>query len=1498
MKQGFNRIKRGIALILSFALLISTPVGNMSRVQAIEAPGTVTRESIHDGAILHAFCWSFDTIKENMADIAAAGYTAIQTSPINACLDTNPAMTLLGTGAWYYHYQPTDWTIGNYQLGTRAEFAEMCAVAESYGIGIIVDIVPNHTTPSLSQVSNDLITAAGGSELLYHTTSDNISSYSDRFECTRYQSGGLPDVDTENTGFQAYFYDYLTDAIACGADGFRIDTAKHIGLPDDDRPDGVENTFYPNMKTTLSNDGDDKDYDDLFVYGEVLQGANERLAAYQDMLGGTTASKYGENIRTALTTGDYSVSKISGYAISDDTYTATTYTADADKLVTWVESHDTYFNDGESWLALDDEKVVKGWAIITARAAGTPLFFSRPAGSSSTSREGNNVLGAAGNDFYKDARVSAVNHFRLAMQGKAENLRNPSGNVNVIMIERGDAGLVMVNSASSAYVLDSETNLADGTYIDKVDGTSVYTVKNGVINGVVPANGVVVLYEAEASNATSVMFYNSEDWSSVSATVDGSAGAATLYTNGDGWYLATVNATSFEISFTDGENTSDAFAITTLTDRYLTGASSTLYASKSAAETGLGIRNVSVYFLNSPLWDDVYAYIWGPGELLGGWPGKATSYVGDYWYRANIKVPAGATDFNIIFNNNAGSQTDSINISDDVNIYTTVENIAYDDREDAEDSVGFSSRFTDVYYYNDSAWDEIAAYTWGGANNFGDWPGSASAVIDDGDGWFKVRLQDGASSALYLIFNNNNNGSQTPNINIADAKNVYIAGHNGAKYASKTAAEEALGISGQEMKVYFYDKNHWDNLYAYAYIDGGSESPLGAWPGAAMTTDTNGWKYITIPTAASDNLKVIFNNNAGAQTDAYTVNDRTMHYYTSESTTVYANKIAAETAIDVPRSTTVCHFYNSQDWASVSAYVYGNLGEAFGGWPGAAATDDGNGWFSVEVPGLVSDGFTIIFNNSNNGKQTADLTPSSQTNVWTYAGTGATLLDSQAAVESIVNAINSNTTIYYYNDSWANTYAYAYIDGGTDSPLGTWPGTLMTDDGNNWKTVSIPTAASDNLKVIFNDGNGNQISDVTVNSRDNNCFTSVSGNDVYATKHAAEADHSLPFSTTTVHFYDSDNWGNVNAYTYGDLGELLGGWPGAAATDDGDGWWHITVPAAYTDGFNLIFNNNSVQSATFAVKNIREGFTINARGTVFENKADVDSIINPPVTPTPTPTPAPTQTPAASTNTSSSEAAPATIALPKAVTGTEVKNYESTLSRNERRAVSQKVSNDVKKIVDDNESATEALNKITKDISVDSLAVAMQNDSNVLKQIKNLEADYNAENNITVKSNVDSSLSNVVDPSSVSVVGAGLNAKSGETVTLSLSAPTTDENVDERVYKNAIALDIKLQGGSVGSKLDVPVSITMKVPGNLNISKLVILHYSSDGSYEVIRPVRNADGSITFTVTHFSTFVFAESAVSPKTGENSLLYIVLFSVMGMAAIASSAIVYKKRFFLS
>ena len=51
--------------------------------------------------ILHAWSWSFNTIKEHLPEIKDAGYTIVQTSPINECVvGEGGGRQLFGHGKW------------------------------------------------------------------------------------------------------------------------------------------------------------------------------------------------------------------------------------------------------------------------------------------------------------------------------------------------------------------------------------------------------------------------------------------------------------------------------------------------------------------------------------------------------------------------------------------------------------------------------------------------------------------------------------------------------------------------------------------------------------------------------------------------------------------------------------------------------------------------------------------------------------------------------------------------------------------------------------------------------------------------------------------------------------------------------------------------------------------------------------------------------------------------------------------------------------------------------------------------------------------------------------------------------------------------------------------------------------------------------------------------------------------------------------------------------
>ena len=430
-------------------------------------------DNISDGAILHTWCWSFKTIKENMKEIADAGFSTIQTSPINQCkVGEDGGMQLqdkgdsINKGKWYYHYQPTDYVIGNYQLGTKEEFTEMCEEADKYGIKVIVDVVANHMSGDKTVLSENMTSLKDP----FHNLGD-INDYNDRKKVTQGNLLGLTDLNTQNEEIQQCILNYLKECVEAGADGFRYDAAKHIELDSD------ESDYASSFWNVVLNNGS------KFQYGEILQGGSDRITLYGKIMN-VTASEYGENLRNSVINQDVSVGSLRDYAVNG---------MDTDNLVTWVESHDNYCNDG-NWSAMDETQIKQAWAILCAREGGTPLFFDRPAGASTDDQWGDNKIGVMGSDFFTDKEVTAVNKFRTAMIGEEENLTNPDDNTSLIMIERGEKGAVIVNVSDSEEKLeDIETNLADGTYKDKVNG-SEFKVKDGKMSGTVKKGAVVVLY--------------------------------------------------------------------------------------------------------------------------------------------------------------------------------------------------------------------------------------------------------------------------------------------------------------------------------------------------------------------------------------------------------------------------------------------------------------------------------------------------------------------------------------------------------------------------------------------------------------------------------------------------------------------------------------------------------------------------------------------------------------------------------------------------------------------------------------------------------------------------------------------------------------------------------------------------------------------------------------------------------------------------------------------
>lgn len=428
--------------------------------------------------ILHVWSWNFPTIAENMKTIADAGFTMLQTSPVNACFSPEGAnIKILDAkeGNWYHYYQPTDWTIGNNILGTEEEMQVMLDSAKKYNIRVLVDVLPNHTAFDIDLVSDEFYAAVGGREKMFHTNGlKGIRDYSDRTQCTHQGVGGLPDVNTENPHFQKYYMEFVNKLIKMGVRGFRYDTAKHIGVHSDpiDVEAGVtENDFWDVATGRKEVLGVSLaiPYDSLFVYGEVLQGRGVPEAEYAGYFG-QTASSYGHVLCKV----------IENRSAKDIDIVSWYHSAAPEYLTTWVESHDTYCNANET-ADLTDAQIRTAWVFLTARQNGTPLFFSRPMNSTRDNFFGDNLLGARGNDEFFHPEVVAVNKFRQAMKGQLEDIQI-SEDGKVASVNRGNKGVAIVNFSLDQTPVDLPTGLADGTYTDVVYGNT-FTVENGVIKG-------------------------------------------------------------------------------------------------------------------------------------------------------------------------------------------------------------------------------------------------------------------------------------------------------------------------------------------------------------------------------------------------------------------------------------------------------------------------------------------------------------------------------------------------------------------------------------------------------------------------------------------------------------------------------------------------------------------------------------------------------------------------------------------------------------------------------------------------------------------------------------------------------------------------------------------------------------------------------------------------------------------------------------------------------
>lgn len=418
-------------------------------------------DNIQEGNILHCFNWPIKTVTSNLQSIAEAGYGAVQLSPLQRA-------DVQSNWHWYDLYCPYDIALmESSALGSRSDLKNLCAEAEKYGIKVIVDVVANHInwTEENGKIYYNKSWWSVGDRTRGGRNQPAIgSNYNNRENITQNRMGDYFEVNSENKDVINKTVAYIEDLASCGVKGIRWDAAKHIALPSERQ--GGE--FWAKVTSVPG----------LYHYGEIL---DDPVAG-----NGSLINEYVKYM--SVTDNQYS-----NYAARDNGGVPTGANGNwvnqqgvnANKLVYWAESHDTYSND--EWSQDRDQSIIdRAYAAVACRKGSTALYLARP-----NQKGWGNITITKGTDAYKNKSISEVNKFRNIMKDRADYFSN-SGNACSITRQGGGAVIVMKGSGNVS-VPNGGEYVPAGEYKDRVSGAT-FKVTSSTISGNVGPSGIAVIY--------------------------------------------------------------------------------------------------------------------------------------------------------------------------------------------------------------------------------------------------------------------------------------------------------------------------------------------------------------------------------------------------------------------------------------------------------------------------------------------------------------------------------------------------------------------------------------------------------------------------------------------------------------------------------------------------------------------------------------------------------------------------------------------------------------------------------------------------------------------------------------------------------------------------------------------------------------------------------------------------------------------------------------------
>lgn len=682
------------------------------------------KDNIQDGVILHCFDWTLADIQEEIPNIAKAGFTAVQTSPVHE---------RAGKGSvWYDVYRPYDFKIGN-GLGTEADLKALCAKAHEYGVKVIVDVVANHT--DYGNVADRL-----KDQGLYHQPFD-VGNWHDRHQVT-FGKIGMWDLDTNNPTVQAIISQYIQDLKACGVDGIRWDAIKHIGLPSEG------DSFMQNVVDQ-----------EMYNYGEILDSTggddNVLFPEYQTYMS-ITDNGYGNGFANSF----------AGGSINGSVGNFNQRNAKTEKLVYWGESHDTYANDGGQSKNKSQNVIDRAYAVVAGNNGATALYFSRP-----FQKAKNDIkFGDKGSVHFKDAEVAQVNYMHNACAGEPNYYVKGDG---VCAQVRKSGAIIVLGSGSDRDVTVANGAgdgkwLKSGTYKDMVGG-GVFTVNASTISGHVGGSGIAAIYNAGSIVLPPEVVFNPADgtaFSDESLTVTATplnAISAWIQVN-DGAKQDFTAAKQFTVGadVAYGKNVTITWGATDKDGKTETG--SVTYKKVKAYVPELGKADEISCFLETSN-AAAAVYVWNNNVK------PIIKYAGEWKDAINKKLPlvgksvSGKNVFKwtydgtettvpaqlIFLDGNGNKLTNNVDFVNhgyyvDGTYSNTVTKVHEDETVDPEY----------VYFDNASNWENVYCYFYNGTTSSAAWPGvkmtfDASASHNGKTGWYKVQIPTAYLKAKFFI---------------------------------------------------------------------------------------------------------------------------------------------------------------------------------------------------------------------------------------------------------------------------------------------------------------------------------------------------------------------------------------------------------------------------------------------------------------------------------------------------------------------------------------------------------------------------------------------------------------------------------------------------------------------------------------------------------------------------------------------------------------------------